>query len=70
VKLAIHRLTLLLPLDFNEVEDPGGIAQDASEFKFFFYANYEGGVTVSIGDRADIPKALPLIRQAHLIANA
>ena len=65
-----HRLTLLWPLDFNEVEDPGGIARDASEFKFLFYANYEGGVTVSIGDSSDIPKALPLIHQVHLIANA
>jgi hypothetical protein len=29
-----HRLTLLLDLDFNEVDDPSGIAEDATRWKF------------------------------------
>jgi predicted transport protein len=59
-----NRITLLLDLDFNEVEDPSNIAHDASEYKFLVNAVYEGGVLVSIYDADDIEKSLPLIRQA------
>jgi uncharacterized protein with ParB-like and HNH nuclease domain/predicted transport protein len=59
-----NRITLLLDLDFNEVDDPSDIARDASEYKFLVNAVYEGGVIVSIWDPDDIEKSLPLIRQA------
>jgi uncharacterized protein with ParB-like and HNH nuclease domain/predicted transport protein len=63
-----HRINLLLPLDFNEVDDPSGIAQDATQWKFLFYAQYEGGVSIPIREADDIEKALPMIRQAYLVA--
>jgi uncharacterized protein with ParB-like and HNH nuclease domain/predicted transport protein len=59
-----NRITLLLDLDFNEVDDPSNIARDASEYKFLVNAVHEGGVLVSILDADDIEKSLPLIRQA------
>jgi uncharacterized protein with ParB-like and HNH nuclease domain/predicted transport protein len=59
-----NRITLLLDLDFNEVDDPLNIANDTSEYKFLVNAVYEGGVLVSILDSDDIEKSLPLIRQA------
>jgi predicted transport protein len=59
-----NSITLLLDLDFNEVDDPSNIANDASEYKFLVNAVYEGGVLVSILDADDIEKSLPLIRQA------
>jgi predicted transport protein len=59
-----NRLTLLLDLDFNEVDDPCGIAKDTSQQQFFVNAVYEGGVYVSIRETEDIEKALPMIRQA------
>jgi predicted transport protein len=59
-----NRITLLLDLDFNEVDDPLSVANDASEYKFLVNAVYEGGVLVSILDADDIEKSLPLIRQA------
>ena len=65
-----HRINLLLALDFNEVDDSAGIARDATQRKFFFYAEHEGGVNVPIGEPADIDKAMPMIRQAHAIASA
>lgn len=65
-----HRLTLLLPLDFGEIDDPTGLAEDATEWKFFFYAEYEGGVALKIKDPGDIDRAMPIIRQAHAVANA
>ena len=64
-----HRLTLLLPLDFSEIDDPTGIAEDATEWKFFFYAKYEGGVSLRVKQPVDIESALPMIRQAYSMAN-
>jgi len=64
-----YKLTLLLALDFNEVDDPSGLAKDASERKFFVHARHEGGVSATIWDKTAIENALPLIRQAHATAN-
>jgi predicted transport protein len=60
-----YSLTLLFPLDFHEIEDPSGLAQDATQWKFFIHARHEGGVSLRVGDVAAIDTALPLIRQAH-----
>jgi hypothetical protein len=43
-----NRITLLLDLDINEVDDPSGIAEDTSQHKFFVNAVYEGGVYVPV----------------------
>ena len=56
-------INLLLAADFNEIDDPFGIASDTSERKFIVNAVYEGGVNVSIWTEDDIEKALPMIRQ-------
>lgn len=63
-----HNLTLLLPLDFNEVDDATGLAQDANQWKFFVNANYEGGVYLSINHEDDIEPVMPIIRQSHMVA--
>jgi predicted transport protein len=60
-----YSLTLLLALDFNEIDDPSGLAQDAAQWKFLIYAQHEGGVSVNVGEAASIESALPLVRQAH-----
>ena len=64
-----HRVTLLLALDFNEVDDPSGLAKDATEKKFLVHARYEGGVSMSIWNVDEIESAMPLIRQAHKVSN-
>jgi predicted transport protein len=63
-----HRLTLLLPLDFNEIEDPHGIASDATEWKFFFYAKHEGGVSIRVKDKEAVLQTIPIIKQAYNLA--
>ena len=63
-------INLLLALDFNEAKDPHGIAEDASQRKFFFYARYEGGVNIPIWSTDTIESALPIIRQAHALISA
>jgi predicted transport protein len=60
-----NRITLLLALDFNEIDDAAGIANDASQHKFFVNAVYNGGVYVPIREGEDIERALPIIRQAR-----
>lgn len=64
------RIGLLLPLEFNEVDDVGGIAEDASQWKFLVNAKYEGGVYIAIGNDDDIDKALPMIRLAREVGRA
>ena len=62
-----HGLNLLLAIDFNEIEDPTGLAQDATQWKFFVNAQHEGGVSLYVGDEA-IDIAMPIVRQAFVIA--
>lgn len=59
-----HRLLVLLPLEFNEVEDPSDLVVDATERKFFVHAKYEGGVAVRTRNAEDVELAIPLIRDA------
>ncbi len=63
-----YSLTLLLALDFNEIDDPSGLAQDATRWEFFVNARHQGGVTLSIGDERSIEQAIPMLRQAHASA--
>lgn len=64
-----NRINLLLALDFNEIDDPHGIAKDTSQRKFFIHAQYEGGVNIPVVKAEDIEKALPIIRQAHALVS-
>src|SRR5262249_9303616 len=65
VLLRRYKLTLLLALDFNEVDDHSGLVQDATQWKFFVNAKYEGGVQVSLDNARAIEASIPVIRQAY-----
>lgn len=65
-----HHLTLLLPLDFHEVDDPHGMAEDATQWKFFYYAQHEGGVALSIHREEHIANAVAIVQQARSAAGA
>ncbi len=60
-----RRLDLLCEIDFAEVQDPAGVAQDAKRWKFMVNAKYEGGTVVSIRELDDIPHALAIVAQAR-----
>jgi predicted transport protein len=51
-----YRLTLLVALDYGEIDDPPDFAQDATQWKFFVHAKYEGGVSLSVSDEMAIEK--------------
>jgi predicted transport protein len=63
-----HKRLLLLTLDHSEIEDPHGLSEDATEWKFLFYAKHEGGVLLRIKEEQDIEHALPIIRRSYSIA--
>lgn len=59
-----YKITILLPLDFNEIDDQTGLAEDATQWKFFIHARYSGGVSADISNVDDVSRALPLIKKA------
>jgi len=65
-----YRLTLLLPMDFNEIDNSSGLAEDATQKKFYFYAKYEGGVAVRLSSVDCIEPAISLIKQSYDLATA
>ena len=58
-------LELLLNLDFDECDDPAGIAKDTSDRSFVMYSVESGGVICRIKTEEDIKPALHLISQAY-----
>lgn len=64
-----RKVTLLLAMNFDEVDDPSGIAQDATEKKFIVHARYEGGVSINVSSVDMIDSVMPLIRHAYAASN-
>jgi uncharacterized protein with ParB-like and HNH nuclease domain/predicted transport protein len=62
-----QRISLLLPLDHSEIDDPHHLARDATEWKFLANATYSGGVLLRIGSLDQINQAMPIIRQAFVM---
>jgi predicted transport protein len=60
-----YGLTLLLALDFNQIADPSGLAQDATQKKYFANACNEGGVSIELYKVGATESAIPIIRQAY-----
>ena len=57
-------ITLLLALDFNELDDPNDIARDAAQLKFLVNAEHDGGVFIRINTGELVQHAIPFIREA------
>ncbi len=56
---------ILLPIDFEEVDDPEGMARDVTAWKFIPNAvNRDCGVFIDVSNLQDIPKAVAMVRQA------
>jgi uncharacterized protein with ParB-like and HNH nuclease domain/predicted transport protein len=60
-----RRVLLLMNLDFDEVDDPSGIARDASDQAFITNASESGGVMFSVTDASQISAAIHIVRQAY-----
>ena len=56
---------ILLPVDFEEVDDPEGLAGDVTAWKFLpNVVHRDCGVFIDVRNLQDIPKAVGMVRQA------
>ena len=56
---------ILLPIDFEEIDDPEGVARDVTVWKFLPNVSHRDcGVFIDIGSEQSIPKAVAMVRQA------
>ena len=56
---------ILLPIDFEEIDDPEGVARDVTAWKFLPNVTHRDcGVFIDIGRQQSIPKAVAMVRQA------
>ncbi|WP_434054168.1 MAG: DUF262 domain-containing protein [Roseibium sp.] len=58
-------LSLLIALDFNEIDDDDGFAQDTSVYTFITNATHNGGIVIKWSNEADIDRTMKIVRRAH-----
>ncbi len=64
-----YHVRLLVPLDFDEVEDPEGLAINANDYKFLRHVTHRDcGVFIDIRGKQHIAVAMPMVRQAFNMA--
>ena len=60
---------LLIPLDFDAVDDPEGLAGDVNDWKFLPNVSHrECGVFIDIKEKSQIEAAIPMVRQGLDVA--
>lgn len=60
-----RRILLLVNLDFEDTDDPSGIARDASDQAFIANASESGDVLFSVTEASQIPAAMHIVRRAY-----
>ncbi len=60
-----RRILLLANIDFDELDDPSGQAEDASDFAFITNASEGGGVIFSLRNLEELPAAMHIVKQAY-----
>ncbi len=60
-----RRVLLVLNMEFDEVDDPSGIAQDSSGSSFITNASESGDVTFSLRELTEIQSAMHVVKQAY-----
>jgi predicted transport protein len=58
-------IPLLANIDFDETDDPSGLARDASDWAFITNASESGDVLFSLKDDSQIPAAIHVVLQAY-----
>ncbi|SDU21003.1 Uncharacterized conserved protein, contains ParB-like and HNH nuclease domains [Pseudomonas pohangensis] len=58
-------ILLLANINFDETDDPSGLARDASDFAFITNASESGDVTFSLKDASQVQVAMHIIQQAY-----
>lgn len=61
---------ILLPIDFEEIDDPEGVAKDVTAWKFLPNVTHRDcGVFIDIGSQQSVPKAVAMVRQAFNVVS-
>ena len=60
-----RRILLLANVDFDDVDDPSGLAQDASDYAFIANASESGDVLFALRDAAQLQAAMHVVQQAY-----
>ena len=58
-------LSLLVAIDYNEVDGADDTVRDTSNYTFVVNANYQGGVLIILRDQDQLEHAMRIIAQAH-----
>ena len=56
---------LLMNMDFDEIDDPSGVARDASDYAFISNASESGDVIFSLKDASQVQAAVHIVLQAY-----
>lgn len=60
-----RRILLVVNVDFDDIDNPSGQAEDASDYAFIANATESGGTLFAVRDEAQLPAAMHLVRQAY-----
>ena len=64
-----YYVRLLIPLDFDEIHDPEGLAQDVTTWKFLTNVIHRDcGVLIDIWEKQQIAAVIQMVRQAFSMA--
>lgn len=63
-------LSILIAIDYNEVEDVDGFAEDTATYTFVVNASYQGGVLINLRDVALIDRAVTIASQARKLLSS
>jgi uncharacterized protein with ParB-like and HNH nuclease domain/predicted transport protein len=61
----VNKVALVLNLDFSDIDDPSGHAEDTSQYAFIPGAIEKGGVFFTLNSITDLAAAMHLINQAY-----
>lgn len=60
-------LSVLIGIDYNEVEGPEETVRDTTNYSFVTNASYQGGVLINLRGQDQLDQAMRVITQAHIL---
>lgn len=60
-------LSVLIGIDYNEVEGPDETVRDTANYSFVTNASYQGGVLINLRGQEQLEQAMRVITQAHIL---
>ena len=61
-------LSVLIGIDYSEVDGPDETVRDTANYSFVTNASYQGGVLINLRGQDQVEQAMRVIMQAHTLA--